>query len=95
LAWTGPRWCDPTGRCAVGGKSDAIDAEAAVRAVLAGTALGEPKAADGPVEMIRTLRLVRRSAMKARTQAVNQLRALLVTAPQSLRDRLRVCRCQS
>jgi transposase len=39
--------------------------------------------------MIRTLRLVRRSAMKARTQAANQLRAVLVTAPQALRDRLR------
>lgn len=71
------------------GKTDAIDAETAARSVLAGTALGTPKAADGAVEMIRTLRLVRRSAMKARTQAANQLRAVLVTAPQALRDRLR------
>ena len=38
------------------GKSDPIDAEAAARAVLAGTATGEPKGADGQVEMIRTLR---------------------------------------
>jgi transposase len=65
------------------GKSDAIDAETAARSVLAGTALGAPKTADGAVEMIRTLRLVRRSAMKARTQAANQLRAVLVTAPQT------------
>ncbi|MFG1892090.1 IS110 family transposase [Micromonospora sp. NPDC049051] len=71
------------------GKTDAIDAETAARSVLAGTALGMPKTADGTVEMIRTLRLVRRSAMKARTQAANQLRAVLVTAPQTLRDRLR------
>ncbi len=71
------------------GTADAIDAETAARSVLAGTALGAPKTADGAVEMIRTLRLVRRSAMKARTQAANQLRAVLVTAPQALRDRLR------
>jgi transposase len=71
------------------GKTDAIDAETAARSVLAGTALGTPKTADGAVEMIRTLRLVRRSAMKARTQAANQLRAVLVTAPQAVRDRLR------
>jgi transposase len=55
------------------GKSDPIDAEAAARAVLAGTALGQPKGADGEVEMIRALRSARRSAVKARTQAVNQL----------------------
>ena len=38
------------------GKSDLIDAEAAARAVLAGEAAGEPKSADGKVEMIRTFR---------------------------------------
>jgi hypothetical protein len=47
------------------GKSDPIDAEAAARAVLAGTATGVPKCADGEVEMIRTLRTARRSAVKA------------------------------
>jgi transposase len=71
------------------GKSDPLDAEAAARAVQAGTGIGQPKAGDGQVEMIRTLRLVRRSAMKARTQAVNQLHALVVTAPDELRNRLR------
>jgi transposase len=70
------------------GKSDPIDAEAAARAVLAGTATGEPKGADGQVEMIRTLRAARRSALKARTQAVNQLRALLITAPEGLKSEL-------
>jgi transposase len=39
--------------------------------------------------MIRTLRLVRRSAIKARTQAANQLTSLLVTAPEPLRAKLR------
>ena len=42
------------------GKSDPIDAEAAARAVLAGTATGEPKGADGTVEMIRALRAAAR-----------------------------------
>jgi transposase len=55
------------------GKSDPIDAEAAARAVLAGEAVGVPKSGDGRVESIRTLRAVRRSAVKARTQAANQL----------------------
>lgn len=72
------------------GKSDPIDAEAAARAVLAGEAVGEPKSGEGCVEMIRALRAARRSAMKARTQAANQLQGLRVTAPEELRHRLRV-----
>jgi transposase len=48
-------------------KSDPSDAERAARAVLAGEASGVPKSSDGRVEMIRTLRAARRSAMKART----------------------------
>ena len=70
------------------GKHDTADAEAAARAVQAKTATGEPKSADGPAEMVRTLQLVRRSALKARTQAANQLRALLVTAPEELKTGL-------
>jgi transposase len=70
-------------------KSDPIDAQAAARAVLAGEAVGEPKSGDGQVEMIRTLRSARHSAVKARSQAANQLKALLVTAPEELRYPLR------
>jgi transposase len=69
-------------------KSDPSDAEAAARAVLAGESSGVPKSGDGTVEMIRTLRAARRSAMKARTQAANQLQGLRVTAPEQLRRRL-------
>jgi transposase len=72
------------------GKSDPIDAEAAARAVLAGTATGEPKDADGEVEMIRTLRTTRRCAVKARAGAANQLQTLLVTAPEGLKSELGV-----
>jgi transposase len=71
------------------GKSDPLDAEAAARAVLAGQTAGAPKSADGHVEMIRVLRTARRSAVKARSQAANQLQALVLTAPDALRDRLR------
>jgi transposase len=71
------------------GKTDSRDAESAARAVLAGETAGEPKSAEGRVEMIRALRTARRSAMKARTQAANQLQGLRVTAPEKLRHRLR------
>jgi transposase len=70
-------------------KSDPSDAERAARAVLAGETSGVPKSGDGRVEMIRTRRAARRSAMKARTQAANQLQGLRVTAPEELLNRLR------
>ena len=71
------------------GKSDPIDAQCAARAVLARTATNAPKDADDTVEMIRVLRVARCTAIKAKTQAMNALRALLVTAPVELREQLR------
>jgi transposase len=71
------------------GKSDPVDAEAAARAVQAGQATAVPKAGDSIVEMVRCLRVARASAAKARTQAANALRALVVTAPVELREQLR------
>jgi transposase len=74
------------------GKSDPLDAEHAARAVLSGEAVACPRhrgADNDTVEMIRVLRVARRSAMRARTQAINALRALIVTAPDELRDQLR------
>ncbi len=70
------------------GKSDPIDAIAAARAVLAGTATGAPKTRTGPVEAIRALRVARRGAVKARTAALNQLHGLLTSAPEPLRAEL-------
>lgn len=61
------------------GKSDPIDAEAAARSVLAGTASGAPKLATGPIEAIRMLRIARNGAVKAKTAAANTLIGLLVT----------------
>jgi transposase len=74
------------------GKSDPIDAEAAARAVQAGTATGTPKTRSGRIEAIRALRVARRSAIKARSQAAHQLHCLVSTAPDVLRDQLRVLR---
>ncbi|MEV7395467.1 IS110 family transposase [Streptomyces sp. NPDC091215] len=71
------------------GKSDSIDAYAAATAVLSGRAAGTPKARNGIVEAIRALRVVRKSAVKARTQTINQIRTLIVTAPSDVRDKLR------
>jgi len=71
------------------GKSDPIDADAAARAVQAGDQTGLPKAGTGTVEMLRVLRVARQTALKARTQASNAMRALLVTAPPELREQLR------
>ena len=71
------------------GKTDTVDAESAARAALNGDATSVPKSADGCVEAIRTLSLARRSAVKARTVAANQINAVVLTAPEHLRDRLR------
>ncbi|MER5384288.1 transposase, partial [Streptomyces sp. NPDC002688] len=58
---------------------------AAATAVLSGRASATPKNRDGIMEAIRTLRVVRRSAAKARTQ----IRTPIVTAPDQVRERLR------
>lgn len=70
------------------GKSDPTDAENAARTVLAGSSSAIPKAHSGAAEAMREVSIVRRSAVKAKTQAINQLRALLVSAPQEIRERL-------
>ncbi len=70
------------------GKTDALDAEAAARAVLSGQATAIAKTGNGPAEMARMLRLAKTSAVKARTQAVNHLKAVLVRADPALRESL-------
>ena len=56
--------------------------------MLAGVADATPKSGKGEVEMIRMLKSAKDSAVKARTQAVNQMKALVVTAPAELRETL-------
>lgn len=67
------------------GKSDPIDAENAARAVLANDATTIPKQRDGLIEALRVLRIARQSAIKARTVAANQIKDLIVTAPEPIR----------
>ena len=71
-----------------GGKSDALDALAAAREGLAGRALATPRAA-GSREALRVLLATRDGAVATRRAGLNQLRALVVSAPEQLRDRLR------
>ena len=71
-----------------GGKSDPIDARRAAREALARDQQAWPRA-DGPREGARMLLVTRESAVLARTAAVNQLKALVLTAPEPLRQRLR------
>nr|WP_328825900.1 transposase [Streptomyces ureilyticus] len=70
------------------GKTDAVDAEAAARAVLSGHADVTPKTGEGPAADMRVLRLAKESAVKARTQAKNQLKAVLLGVDPTLREAL-------
>ena len=63
------------------GKSDALDAENAARAVLSGRATATPKAADGQIEMLRQIKIAKDTAVRARTRAIVTLKTLVVTAP--------------
>lgn len=70
------------------GKSDQLDAIAAAREALAAEKLAMPRL-RGAREAIRILLTTREGALKARTQALSQLHALVVSAPEVLRCRLR------
>ncbi|WP_190040369.1 IS110 family transposase, partial [Streptomyces fructofermentans] len=65
------------------GKSDPIDAYAAARAAFSGRASSTPK--DDTVAGIRALHNAARSAVKARTAALNQITHILFAAPESIR----------
>jgi transposase len=70
------------------GKSDRLDAEQIARAVLGRTSTAVPKTKSGTVEVIRTLRVTRTSAVKTRTNTFNTLWGVMITAPSPLRDEL-------
>ena len=70
------------------GRSDPLDAQAAARAVLNGRARDGAKTGDGPVQSARMFKLAKDCAVKARTQAINQLKAVLVIAEPALREQL-------
>jgi transposase len=68
------------------GKSDRLDAYHAARAVLAERT---SPVKHGGIDGLRALHLARRSAVKARTAAMNQMKAILVMAPEPVRARYR------
>jgi transposase len=70
-----------------GGKNDLVDATLAARRIVAGEGLSVPRG-GGQREQLRVLLLERRGASRARTAALNQLDAVIVTAPDDLRRRL-------
>jgi transposase len=70
------------------GKTDLLDAENAARAVLNGRATATAKAATGTIEMLRQIKIAKDTAVKARTQAMVTLKALIVTTPAELREQL-------
>lgn len=81
----------PAGRAAKdGSKSDALDAIRAARELL-GRSTWNPPRARGQREAIRVLLGCRNSAQSARTAAINELKALIVTARPELRQQLRGC----
>ncbi|MFF0284446.1 transposase [Rhodococcus aetherivorans] len=67
------------------GKSDSLDARHAAATALPGRGLATPKDRDGLVESMRILLTERSSARKAQGAAMNQIHALLVTAPEQIR----------
>ena len=71
-----------------GAKSDDLDAVRAAREALAREHLATPRA-RGLREAMRTLLVTRNGAVLMRTEAINHLKSLIVTAPEGLRDQLR------
>ncbi|MHA7224180.1 IS110 family transposase [Arthrobacter sp. RHLT1-20] len=71
------------------GKSDPIDAYTAAHAALVPNDTVTPRTSDSTVETIRVIHAGRRSALKARTEVVTQIKSLLVTAPEHFRGEYR------
>jgi transposase len=70
------------------GKDDSLDAVRIARAALAGDKLALPRMGEQR-DALRLLLIARRSAVDVRREALVQLRSVIVTAPESLRDELR------
>jgi transposase len=70
------------------GKDDRLDAARTARAALASETLALPRTGERR-EALRLLLVARRSAVDVRREALTQLRAVIVTAPEPLREQLR------
>ena len=78
----------PRGERRLRGKDDSLDAIRAARTALASETLALPRAGQRR-EALRLLMLTRRSAVDVRRQALVQLRSVIVTCPDQLREQLR------
>jgi len=78
----------PKGERRLRGKDDVLDAVRTARAALASRTMTLPRAGQRR-EALRLLLLARRSAVDVRREALGQLRAVIVTAPDELRKELR------
>jgi transposase len=70
------------------GKDDSLDAARTARAALASETLALPRSGERR-EALRLLLIARRSAVDVRREALGQLRGVIVTAPDGLREELR------
>ncbi|WP_345273523.1 IS110 family transposase, partial [Nocardioides nanhaiensis] len=70
------------------GKSDPVDAYSAAEQAHTGRASARPKLTTGIVEAIRAVKVPRDVAVRHRTAAFSQLRDLITTAPDTLREEL-------
>ncbi|MFN2470883.1 MAG: IS110 family transposase [Gaiellaceae bacterium] len=70
------------------GKDDSLDAARTARAALASETLALPRSGQRR-EALRLLLVARRSAVDVRREALGQLRGVIVTAPDQLREELR------
>ena len=85
LEVTGP---DPASRRAKG-KDDALDAIAAAEAARTRRRVQVAKDRSGAVEALRVLRTTRKTAIKCRRAALQQLHNTIVAAPEEVRDQVR------
>jgi len=79
---------DRPGRARNGAKSDEVDAARAAREALSRAHLAQPRR-RGDREALRVLVATRQSAVVGRTKAINLMKGILVTAPESLRNSFR------
>ena len=78
----------PRGERRLQGKDDSLDAIRVARAALASETHAQPRTGERQ-EALRLLLIARRSAVDVRREALVQLRAVIVTSPDRLRDELR------
>ena len=76
------------GKRSRGAKNDRIDAARAARAALAAEHRAAPRA-RGLREALRQVLVTRQAVLVSRTKAINELKSLIIVAPEHLRARLR------